>query len=101
MQAAGDLGGSALSHDASLVDDDHFRTEGLNLLQDVGGQDDRLVDAQRPDQGTDLQDLVGVQAGSRLVQDEDGRIVQNGLGQADALPESLGQMLDTHIVHAF
>lgn len=34
-------------------------------------------------QGADLDDLVGVQSDGRLVQDQDGRVADEGLGESD------------------
>ena len=46
------------------------------------------------DQLPDLRDLPGVQAYGGLVQDDDVRVPQNGLGNAHPLPVALGQVPD-------
>ncbi len=94
-----DLLGGALGHDPALVQDEHPVAGGLHLLQDVGGEDDRLLLAQALDELADLDDLVGVQPGGGLVQDEDLGVVDDGLGQAGALPEALGQGVDAAVHH--
>ena len=60
----------------------------------MGRDDDRLVPGHFPDQRSDLELLVGVQPVGRLVEDEHVRIVQQGLRQADAPLEPLGERLD-------
>ena len=43
---------------------------------------------QRFDQGADLDDLGGIKADGRLVQDQELRLVQDGLRQTQALPQA-------------
>ncbi len=50
-------------------------------------------------QRTDFDDLVGVEADGRLIQDEDGRIADEGLGEADPLPVALGEIFNQPGVH--
>ena len=95
-----DLVAGALGHDPAPVQDEDALAGRLHFLQDVGGQDHGLLPAQAPDQLADLDDLVGIEAGGGLVEDEDPGVVQHGLGEARALPEALGQLVDAPVHHA-
>ena len=44
------------------------------------------------DQLAGLDDLLGVEARRRLVQDQHVRVVEDGLGEADALAVALGEL---------
>ena len=80
--------------DPAVGDDDGPRADGIHLLQDVGGDDDHLVGRHGLDQLAHLVLLVRVEAVGGLVQDQHRRVVQDGLGQADAAAKALGQRLD-------
>ena len=41
-----------------------------------------------------LDDLLGVEAGGGLVEDQDVGVVDDGLGEADALPVAFGELAD-------
>ncbi len=84
----------AIGHDPSLVDDEDAVARGLHLGQDVGAEDDRLGPAHFLDQLPDLHDLVGVQSGRGLIEDEHLGIVDHRLGQADALAVALAKLSD-------
>jgi hypothetical protein len=58
----------------------------------VRGEHDGVVPAQALDQLAGLDDLFGVEAGRGLVQDQDVRVVEDGLGQPHALPVALRQL---------
>ena len=58
-----------------------------------------MLFAQLLDQGTDLQDLPGVKAHGRLVQNHDLGIAQNGLGDAHTLTVALGEVGDQPVGH--
>ena len=70
----------------------HFR-------QNVGAQNDRVVAGQGAEQFADLDDLLGVEAGSGLVEDEYVGVVDDRLGDADALPVALGKLADQLVAH--
>ena len=76
---------------AALADDDDALAGLTHLGQDVGAQDDRVVAGQVLDELSGFDDLLRVESGSGLVQDQDVRFVDQGLGQADALLVALGQ----------
>ena len=75
----------AVGHKAAVVDDDHALADRLHLRQDVGGKNDRVALAEALDQVADLDDLLRVEADGRLVQNQDGRVAEQRLRDADAL----------------
>jgi len=58
-----------------------------------------VVAGQRFDQGTDLGDLLGIEADGRLIEDEHVRIADDRLGQPDTLAIALGELADQAILH--
>src|SRR5262249_38342982 len=77
--------------DAAKVDNDHSTANGFHLGENVRGKQDRVLIAQLLDEREGLADLQGVQASGGLIKNQDGRIVDHGVGQADALAISFGQ----------
>src|SRR5437764_11538813 len=71
--------------DLAAVDDDGLVAGDLHLGQDVGREQDGVLLAQLADQLARRADLSGVEAGGRLVEDEDGGAVEQDVGEADAL----------------
>jgi hypothetical protein len=88
------LGWRAVGDDAPLVHDDHARAGRHDLGQVVGRQDDRALAPELAHEVANLHDLVRVEAAGGLVEDEDVRLVDQRLGEADALLEALGQRPD-------
>ena len=60
----------------------------------MAGEDDRVVFAELLDEVPDLDDLHRVEAYGRLVEDDDARVAEYRLGDADTLPVALGKVLD-------
>ena len=89
---------AAVGDDFAVVDDRHPVAGRLGLAQDMGGEDDGLLPADAPDDFPDFDDLVGVQARGRLIQDQYFRIVHHGMRQPHALLVALGQLAD-RLVH--
>jgi hypothetical protein len=85
----------SVGDDAALVDDEHAVTGRLHLREDVGREDDRAALAQLTDQGADLGDLVGVEARGGLIEDEQVGLMEDRLGEADALAIALGERAKT------
>jgi len=83
-----------LGHDPAVVDDDHALGDRRGFGQDVGAQDDGTRARQVADQLPDFDDLFRVEPDRRLVQDEDRRVVDEGLGQPDPLLEAAGEVGD-------
>ncbi len=81
-------------HQPALVDDQHLVADRLDLREDVGADDHGVVLPQVLDQRPHFDDLGRVQAHGRLVQDDDLRVADQGLGDAHPLAVALGQVLD-------
>ena len=94
LAVAGQVGDCAVVGQAAFVDKQHAIGHGLNFLQDVGGEQDGLALAQLADGLADLVNLVGVQAGGRLVEDQHVRLVQQHLGHAHPLAITARQLAD-------
>ncbi len=92
--------GAVVGDELAVGDDDDLVADLLHLGEDVAGEDDRVLFAELADQVADLNDLLGVQTHRRLVQDDDGREPQNGLGQAHPLAVALGQVVNEAALHA-
>jgi hypothetical protein len=60
----------------------------------VGAEDDGVVAGEVLEQVADLDDLGGVEAAGRLIEDQDIGIVDDGLSDADALAVALGELAD-------
>ena len=66
----------------------------LHFGQDVGAEDDGVVAGEAVDQLADFDDLLGIEAGGGLVEDQDVGVVDDRLGEADALAVALGELAD-------
>ena len=76
----------------SLVDDDDALAGLTDLGKDVRAQDDRVVAAELLDQPARLDDLLRVEAGGRLVEDQHLGVVEQRLREADPLPVALREL---------
>ena len=83
------LSRGAVSNDTPAVDDERPVAHGFHFLEDMGGDDDRLVPCHLLDEQADLMLLVGIETIGRLIHDEHVRIMQDRLRQADAPLEAL------------
>ncbi len=90
------LGGVG-SHDAAFVDDQDAVAGGLDLGEDVGREDHGVLLAQLADQRPSLTPLPRVEALGGLVEDHHVGFVDHRLGDADPLPEALGELADDAI----
>ncbi len=90
LQIADGIGGDELA----FVDDDDLLAGLLDLRQDVSAQDDGVVAGETLDQLARFIDLLGIEAGSRLVENQHVGIVNDGLRQADALAVALGELAE-------
>ncbi len=66
----------------------------LHFRQNVGGKDNGVVARQTLDQVARLDDLVRVESGGGLVQNQDVGIMDDRLRQSYALPVPFGQLPD-------
>ena len=65
----------------------------------MAGENDGVVFAKRADQLPDFQNLPGVEANGRLVQNDDLRVAQHRLGDSYPLAVALGQVLHQPVRH--
>ena len=63
-----------------------------DLREDVRAQDDRVIAGEFLDELARFDDLLRVEAGGRLVEDQDVGVVDERLRQADALPVALREL---------
>lgn len=82
------------AHKTAVVHDNHALAHGLHFGQDVGGQNNRVVSAEALDEVADLDDLLRVKADGGLVQNEDRRVAEQSLRNADTLLVALRQVAD-------
>ena len=82
------------SDELALVDDDDLLAGLLDFGQDVGAEDDGVVAGERLDEVARLVDLLGIEAGGGLVEDQHVGVVDDGLGEADALAVALGELAE-------
>ena len=81
--------------DLAVHQDDHPVAQRLDLGQDVGREEDRWrCSASRRIRRRISTICVGSRPDGRLVQDQQLGLVQDGLGQADALAEALAELAD-------
>ena len=83
-----------VGHHHTFINNNGALADGFHLLHDVGGEEDGFLLAEVRDEVADVDELVGVEAGSRLVEDEHQRVVHHGLGQADTLAVAFRQGTD-------
>ena len=86
--------------DQPAVRNNHHRiAHRAHLGEDMAGQDDRVLLPQHADQIADLDDLLGVKADGRLVEDDDFRIPDKRLRNAHALAIALGKVVNQPAAH--
>ena len=118
-----ELLGRALGDHLAAVDDRHALGELVGLLEVVGGQQHGLATlaGQLRDLGPHVGSDLGVEAGCRLIQEQDGRVVDHrhrdvqatlhpaavapgdpvgGVGQAEPLEQFLGALLERGAAHS-
>jgi hypothetical protein len=78
----------AVGRDAALVDDDHARADGLDLGQDVRGDEHGVLRRELAQDAAHLDALQRVEAARGLVQDQHLRRGQQRDGQAHALAQA-------------
>ena len=97
---APEFGRGAVEPHPPLRDQDDAIGQRLDLLQDVGREQDRLALAEPPNRLADLANLVGVEAAGRLVEDQHVGFVEQHLRHAHPLPVALGQLANRLTDHA-
>ena len=99
-QATGELAGAALGDQPPARDDDDPLAQRRHLGKDVAREEDGALAAQAGEQLPHLHHLRGVEADGRLVEEEDRRLAEQRLRQADALAVALRQRADAPVGHA-
>src|SRR5690606_34504890 len=92
--------GRAVRDDAPVLDDEDASADRRDLLEDVRAQEDELLSPKVSNELADLDDLMRIETARRLVHDDDGRVVDEGLGETDALLVSLREKSDVLLEHA-
>ena len=78
----------------SVVDHNQLIAHRLHVLNDVGGQQDQPLPGGLGEQVAKVDALLRVQAHGGLVEDQEGRVPQQGLGDAHPLALAAGQGTD-------
>ena len=86
-------------HQLAFGDDHHQLAGLLHLGQDVGAEDDGMLRGQVLDHFAGLDDLVRIESAGGLIQDQNVRVVDDGLGEPDALPVALRELADDLLSH--
>jgi hypothetical protein len=90
---------AALAHELAIVDDEQAVAGLADLGQEVAGNEHGVLAAQAAQEVAHLHDLRRIQAGRRLVENEQRGFVHDGLGQAHALAIPVRQLADDLAVH--
>ena len=93
-ERGGELGLGARGDDLALADDEDAVAGLADLGEDVAGDERGVLLAEAAQELAHLDDLHRVEAGDGLVEDEQARPVDDGLRDADALPEAVGKRGD-------
>ena len=87
--------GRLAGHDLAAVDDRDLIAELLGFFQIVGGQDDRYTQlVQTGDVLPELAAQLDVDAGGGLIQDQNRRLMDHGLGHHQTPLHAAGQLAD-------
>ena len=85
--------------DPALVDDDDPLADLLDLGQDVRREQDGVLAAESRMVLSVSLICTGSRPRGRLVEDEDGRVGEHGVGQADALAVALRERAEQAVLH--
>ena len=91
--------GLAAQQQMALVDDGHVGAQVGHVGHDVGRQDHRLVFADIGQQIMEAHALLRVEPGRRLVDDDQFRVAQQGLRDAEALAHATGKAAQALVAH--
>ena len=83
-------GNGAVVDQAAFVDKQHAAGDRLDLLQNVGREQNRLVATQGADRVAHFANLVRIQAGRRFIEEQKLGLVDNGLGDASRTVPEVG-----------
>ena len=79
------LFGRAVHDEAAFAHHEDAVGDELHVAHDVGGEYDDLVLGEACDEIAESYALLGIEACSGLVEHQDGRVVEHGLGDSEAL----------------
>jgi hypothetical protein len=82
--------GGTFKQDFAVSDDGHARAELADVFDDVGGKDDGDIGADRAEEIEKAVALGGIEASGGLVDDDELRIGEQRLGDAEALFHAAG-----------
>ena len=85
LDGLGEVFGTLVSDDLTLVDDYDPLADSLYLSEDVGGKNDGVALTEGTDKVSDLKDLLGVKAYGRLVKHDDLRVANKSLRDTNTL----------------
>ena len=91
--------GTTFRYDLALVNDHGPGAGSIDFFENVSGEDDGLFLAKFADQLPDFVFLVGVEAIGGFIEDENFRVMKEGLRQTCAMAVSLGQGVDGLVHH--
>src|SRR5262249_53270344 len=94
VKAVGEVVDRVPRDELSLADDDDLLARLLDFGKDVGAENNGVVARELAKQLADFDDLLRVEAAGRLVEDEDVGVVDDRLGESDALPVAFGKFAD-------
>src|SRR6266404_5801182 len=83
----------------ALVNDDDLFAGLLDFRQNVRAEDDGVVAGEALDELASIVDLLGVEAGGGLVENEHVGIMDDGLREADALTIALGEFAEQLVLN--
>ena len=89
-----EVGGLAFELHPAVGEHRHARAEVGDVVDDVGREDDDDIVADRGEQVEEAVALLGVEAGGRLVDDDQLRVADQRLGDPEALPHTAGEAGD-------
>ena len=87
-------GGRAVEYNAAFVDEDNPIAHRFSFLEDVRGKQDGFGFTQLPDHLPYFPNLVRIEPRGRFVQDQNIRIVEEGLRHTDTLAKPFGKLSD-------
>ena len=90
-----ELLGRSVGLDFAVGDDDRTGADGIDLFENVGGDDDGLFGRHLLDHLTDNELLVRIETVGRLVHDKHLGVVDDRLREACALTVTLGERIDS------
>src|SRR5271165_2441882 len=93
------VGRLAVKNDLPIMDEKDPVGHRLDLLENVGRNQNSLGPAQVPDQRPYPANLVGIEAAGGLVHDQDLGVMKQRLGHRDPLPIALRELADRLVGH--